>query len=80
MIELESYMCPVPTFGRGSATQVQVNRRTVISHRSKLESIEGRRRASKKHGPLLISLLEYLRSLLSSDAERRSKTTFGEYH
>jgi hypothetical protein len=80
MIELESYMCPVPTFRRGSTTQVQVNRRTVTPHRSKLESIEGRRRASKKHGPLLISLLEYLRSLLSSDAERRSKTTFGEYH
>jgi hypothetical protein len=30
--------------------------------------------------PLLVSLLEYLRSLLSSDAERRSETTFGERH
>jgi hypothetical protein len=62
MIELESYMCPVPTFRRGSATPVQVNRRTVISHRSKLEALKSRRRASKKHGSLLISLLEYLRS------------------
>lgn len=78
MIELESYMCPVPTFRRGSATQVQVNRRTVISHRSKLAALKSRRRASKKHGSLLVSLLEYLRSPLSS--ERRSETTFGEHH
>ena len=79
MIELESYMTPVPTPRRHSG-QARVSKRTVTSHRSKLESIEGRRRASKKHGPLLVSLLEYLRSLLSSDAGRRSKTTFGEYH
>jgi hypothetical protein len=78
MIELESYMSPVPTFRRDSATQVRVNRRTVTS-RSKLESIK-RRRASKKHGPLLVSLLEYLRTLFSSDAERRSERALGTRH
>jgi len=79
MIELESYMSPVPTFRRGSATQVRVNRRTVTSRRLKLESTK-HRRASKKHDPLLVSLLGYLRSLLSSDADRRSERTLGERH
>jgi hypothetical protein len=79
MIELESYMSPVPTFRRGTATQVRVNLRTVTSRRSKLESIKGRR-AAKKHGPLLVSLLEYLRTLLSSDADRRSERTLGTRH
>jgi hypothetical protein len=54
MIELESYMSPIPTFRRGRATQVRV----------KLESIRGGRYSPKRRGSWLVPLFAYLSAFL----------------
>jgi CRP-like cAMP-binding protein len=61
MIELESYMAPVPMLHRTRGAQVCVTRRTVVSRPSKLKSIKSlRRRSSRKRGSRLLSWLTYL--------------------
>lgn len=80
MIELEPYMTSVSTSCRRSRTQARVSKRTATPHRSKLESIKGRRSLSKKRASWLVSLLAYLSAFLRAGFDRRSEKTFGERH
>jgi hypothetical protein len=61
MIELESYMAPVPILHGSRGTQARLTRRRVALRPAKLEPIKGdRRRSSRKRGSWFVSLLAYL--------------------